>query len=105
MVVDSPRIGLLTVNEEEASGVHIVGEEQKVNISCNFTNGNPPVNISMLDDSGNILGSSSHKEGRLVLSLEFHCHDPWPTIKCEAPGSELNRSLTILGRCKFLFWC
>ncbi|XP_025100801.1 uncharacterized protein LOC112568023 [Pomacea canaliculata] len=94
-----PQITQLIVNEKEADHANIVDEGQTVNISCCFTNGNPPVNISMLDDSDNILGSSSHREGCLVISLEFHCHDPWPTIKCEAPGSELNRSLTILGRC------
>lgn len=66
------------VNDDQANGTHIVDEKKEVNISCFFSNGNPPVNISMLDDNGNTLSSSSDREGYLVLSREFRCHDVWP---------------------------
>ncbi|PVD27292.1 hypothetical protein C0Q70_12447 [Pomacea canaliculata] len=94
-----PQITQLMVNDDQANRTHTVDEKQEVNISCFFSNGNPPSNISMLDDNGNTLSSSSDREGYLVLSREFRCHDVWPTIHCQAPGSELNRSMSILVRC------
>ncbi|XP_025102104.1 uncharacterized protein LOC112568822 [Pomacea canaliculata] len=94
------RVTGLSVNDQDVNSTHIVDENQEVTVSCSFVNGNPPVNIRMVDERGNILSSTKYKEGPLVLSLGvFHCHNVWPVIGCEAQGSELNKSVTILIRC------
>ncbi|XP_025102757.1 uncharacterized protein LOC112569239 [Pomacea canaliculata] len=91
----------LYLNGQEANGTHIVDENEDVNISCFFINGNPPVSIRMVDGTGHTLSSVRHGQGPLTLSLGVvHCHNVWPTIRCEAPGSELNKSVVILVICR-----
>ncbi|PVD27297.1 hypothetical protein C0Q70_12452 [Pomacea canaliculata] len=53
-----------------------------------------------MDDTGRAQSSTTHGQGPLTLSLgQFRCQDVWPTIKCEAPESERNRSVVIFGKC------
>lgn len=99
---DQAKITDLFLNEKEANGTHLVDENEDVNISCFFINGNPPVSIRMVDGTGHTLSSMRHGQGPLTLSLGVvHCHNVWPTIRCEAPGSELNISVVILVKCEF----
>lgn len=101
---DPAKITGLRVNGHETNGTYLTNENQEVKISCSFTNGNPPVGVRIVDGSSNILSSTKHEEDLLVLSLgAYRCHEVWPTIRCEAPGSELNRSVSIFVKCKFEF--
>ncbi|XP_025101377.1 uncharacterized protein LOC112568334 [Pomacea canaliculata] len=94
------KITSLLVNGEESNRTHLVDQNTVVNISCFFTSGNPPVSIRMVNDSGHVV-TVKHEQGPLMMSLGVvHCHDVWPTIRCEAWGSELNRSVTILVKCR-----
>ncbi|XP_025099935.1 uncharacterized protein LOC112567459 [Pomacea canaliculata] len=90
----------LKVNGREVNETVVIDENQEVSVSCSFINGKPPVSVRMLDQTGNAHSSTRHGRSPLTLSLgEFRCQDVWPTIRCEAPGSELNRSVAVLGRC------
>ncbi|XP_025100584.1 uncharacterized protein LOC112567915 [Pomacea canaliculata] len=99
-VTYSAKVTGLEVDGQEVNETYLVEDNQKVNISCSFTNGNPPVSVRLMDDIGSALNSSKHKEGPLTLIIGmFRCSEVWPTVRCEAAGSKLNRSVTILGRC------
>lgn len=101
---DPAKITGLRVKGHETNGTYLTNENQEVKISCSFTNGNPPVGVRIVDGSSNILSSTKHEEDPLVLSLgPYRCHEVWPIIRCEAPGSELNRSVSIFVKCKFEF--
>lgn len=100
---DPAKITGLRVNGEAVNGTHLADENQEVNISCFFTNGNPLVSIRILDNTGHTLSSTKHGDGPLALSLGvYQCQDVWPVIRCEASGSESNRSVAILVRCEFV---
>lgn len=102
MLTDPAKVTGLQVNGKKANETHVIDEKIKVSISCSFTNGNPLVPVHLWDDTGRAQSSTSHGEGPLTLSLGvFHCHEVWPTVRCQAPGSELNRSVTLLGRCEY----
>lgn len=102
LLTDPAKVTGLEVNGREVNETHLVDDNQKVIISCFFKNGNPPVSVRLLDNIGNAQSSTKHEEGPLTLILGiFDCSSVWPTIRCEAPGSELNRSVTILGRCEY----
>ncbi|XP_025101768.1 uncharacterized protein LOC112568609 [Pomacea canaliculata] len=94
-----PMITGLHVNGQKVNGTHLVGENQEVIFSCFFINGNPPVTIRMVDDGGHTLSSTGNREGPLTLSRDIRCNEVWPTIRCEAPGSELNKSVAIVVKC------
>ncbi|XP_025100585.1 uncharacterized protein LOC112567916 [Pomacea canaliculata] len=99
-VTYSPKITALHVNGQDVNGTHVGEQHQEVNISCYFTNGSPLVSIRILDDTGHTLSSTTHGQGPLMLSLGiYHCQDNWPVIRCEALGSEINRSVAIVVRC------
>ncbi|XP_025100588.1 uncharacterized protein LOC112567917 isoform X2 [Pomacea canaliculata] len=92
----------LQVNGQEVTETHVVDENQEVIVSCFFINGNPPVTIRLVDSTGQAQSSTTHGVEPLVIFLGvFRCQEVWPIIKCEATGSELNRSVAIIGRCKY----
>lgn len=89
------------MNGEEINDTHLLDEKREVNVSCLFTRGSPPVNVCLVSDSGQEQ-SICREEGPIALSLGvYKCDDMWPTVRCEAPGSELNRSVAILFKCEF----
>lgn len=91
----------MAVNGHHVNGTHIIYHDQIVNITCSYINGNPPVIIRMADASGHTM-SSTQEEGPLTMFWgKVQCNEVWPTIRCEAPGSELNRSVVILVRCEW----
>ncbi|XP_025099926.1 uncharacterized protein LOC112567452 [Pomacea canaliculata] len=92
-------ITALRLNGRDVNGTEYVAENQESSISCSFINGNPAVSIRLVDGKGSTLSSTRQKEGPLVLSRDFNCNDVRLTIGCEAPGSELNRYVTILVKC------
>ncbi|XP_025099931.1 uncharacterized protein LOC112567456 [Pomacea canaliculata] len=93
----------LQVNGQEVNQTRVIDEKQEVIVSCFFTNGNPLVSVRLMDDTGRAQSSTTHGQGPLTLSLgQFRCQDVWPTIKCEAPESERNRSVVIFGPPQFL---
>ncbi|XP_025101767.1 uncharacterized protein LOC112568608 [Pomacea canaliculata] len=94
-----PEIIQLTVNGQEVNGKFITKENQKFTITCSYTNGNPPVYIRMFNNTGHVFRSTNNREGTLVTFLSVYCRDMWPTVSCEAPGSKLNKSVTILVKC------
>lgn len=103
--LDSPKITALHVNGQDVNGTHVGEQHQEVNVSCYFTNGSPLVSIRILDDTGHTLSSTTHGQGPLTLSLGvYHCQDNWPVIRCEALGSEINRSVAIVVRCEFIIF-
>lgn len=98
---DPANVTGLQVNGQEVNQTRIIDEKQEVSVSCFFTNGNPLVSVRLMDDTGRAQSSKTHGQGPLTLSLgQFRCQDVWPTIKCEAPESEHNRSVVIFGKCK-----
>lgn len=68
-------------------------------VACSFDNGNPPAPFRLLDKIGQILRNISN-EGNVGYSFAVTCEDDWPVIGCEGAGSELNRSVSFLVRCK-----
>lgn len=94
---DSSKVINLTVDGQEVSNVHLINEQQEVNVSCFFVNGNPPVTFRLLDKTSKELATD---KGSLHLSLSVKCEDDWPIVRCEGEGSELNRSVAFLVRCK-----
>ncbi|XP_025100814.1 uncharacterized protein LOC112568032 isoform X2 [Pomacea canaliculata] len=91
------------VNGEEINDTHLLDENREVNVSCLFTRGSPPLNVCLVSDTGQEQ-SICREEGPLTLSLGvYKCDDMWPTVRCEAPGSELNRSVAILFKCLRIF--
>lgn len=94
---DSSKVTNLTVDGQEVSNVHLINEQQEVNVSCFFVNGNPPVTFRLLDKTSKELATD---KGSLHLSLSVKCEDDWPIVRCEGEGSELNRSVAFLVRCK-----
>ncbi|XP_025099916.1 uncharacterized protein LOC112567438 [Pomacea canaliculata] len=91
-----PQVTSLTVDGQEVNGTHLINDSQKVNISCSFDKGNPPVAFSLVDNKGTELVTGS---GPLTYSLLVHCEDDWPTVRCEGNGSEQNRSVSFLVKC------
>ncbi|XP_025101478.1 uncharacterized protein LOC112568396 [Pomacea canaliculata] len=99
-VIYPPKVTGLQVNGRETNETFVVDENQMLRVSCTFENGNPPVSFLIRDKTRQRHNSTKQEGGPLVISLEgSHCHDIWPVITCEAPGSELNRSVAILVRC------
>ncbi|XP_025099934.1 uncharacterized protein LOC112567458 [Pomacea canaliculata] len=94
------KVNGLQVNGQEANETYTIGENTKVNVSCSVVNGTPPDTVRLLDKRGQQYNSTILPEGLVTMSLgPFHCQHEWPTIRCEAPGSKLNRSVTILIKC------
>ncbi|XP_025099907.1 uncharacterized protein LOC112567434 isoform X2 [Pomacea canaliculata] len=77
----------------------IIDEGQVVSVSCFFEKGNPPAHFYLLDKHGTKLNSSS-SEGHLRSSLTARCEDDWPVVRCEGNGSQHNRSVTLLVKCR-----
>lgn len=99
---DPPKVTGLQVNGRETNATLVVDENQMLRVSCTFENGNPPVSFLIREKTSHRHNSTKQEEGPLVISLEgSHCHDIWPVITCEAPGSELNRSVAILVKCEY----
>ncbi|XP_025100804.1 uncharacterized protein LOC112568027 [Pomacea canaliculata] len=94
-----PEVTQLTVNGQDVDGKVIAKEKQQLTISCSYTNGKPLVYIRMLNNTGHVFRSTNNREGTLMTFLSVYCHDMWPIVGCEAPGSKLNRSVTILVKC------
>ncbi|XP_025099890.1 uncharacterized protein LOC112567427 [Pomacea canaliculata] len=91
-----PQVTSLTVDGQEVNGTHLINDSQKVNISCSFDKGNPPVAFSLVDNNGMELVRGS---GPLTYSLLVDCEDDWPTVRCEGNGSEQNRSVSFHVTC------
>lgn len=105
MLTDLPEITQINVNGERVNGSRVViAENQEVIVSCAFINGNPPVSIFMVNDTEQTLHVTNSKNGLLTQSLGvYYCQDGLRTIRCEAPGSKVNKSVAILVKCKFVF--
>lgn len=95
---DPTQVTSLTVDGQEVNGTHLISESQKVRVSCSFDKGNPPVTFSLVNNNGKELVRGS---GPLTYSLLVHCEDDWPTVRCEGNGSEQNRSVSFLVKCKY----
>ncbi|XP_025101242.1 uncharacterized protein LOC112568256 [Pomacea canaliculata] len=95
-IVYPPQVTSLTVDGQEVNGTHLINDSQKVNISCSFDKGNPPVTFILVDNNGKELVRGS---GPLTYSLLVHCEDDWPTVRCEGNGSKQNRSVSFLVMC------
>ncbi|XP_025100381.1 uncharacterized protein LOC112567776 isoform X2 [Pomacea canaliculata] len=77
----------------------IIDEGQVVSVACFFEKGNPAGFFYLLDKHGTKLNSSS-SEGHLSYSLTARCEDDWPVVRCEGNGSQHNRSVTLLVKCR-----
>lgn len=89
----------MTVDGHEVKDNYVIDEGHKVDISCAFETGNPPVFFQLLD---HLVLKSSGNQGHLNYSLTARCEDEWPTIRCQGSGSTRNRSVTFLVECKYL---
>lgn len=69
-------------------------------VACFFDNGNSPFPFRLLDKSGQEVKGTSNK-GYVRYSFAVKCEDDWPIIRCEGAGSEFNRSVSFLVKCKF----
>lgn len=101
---DKPKVTSLTVDGREVDSDHLISEGKNVTVACSFDNGNPPAPFRLLDKSGQILRNISN-EGNVSYSFAVTCEDDWPIIGCEGAGSEFNRSVSFLVRCKFVCVC
>ncbi|XP_025103337.1 uncharacterized protein LOC112569674 isoform X1 [Pomacea canaliculata] len=88
----------MTVDGHEVKDNYVIYEGHKVDISCAFETGNPPVIFQLLNQHNSVLKSSDN-QGHLNYSLTARCEDEWPIISCQGSGSTRNRSLTFLVAC------
>ncbi|XP_025099913.1 uncharacterized protein LOC112567435 [Pomacea canaliculata] len=95
-VLYPPNVTSLTVDGGDNV---IIDKGQVVNVSCFFEKGNPPAHFYLLDKNGTKLNSTS-SERHLSYSLTARCEDDWPVVRCEGNGSQQNKSVTILVKCK-----
>lgn len=90
----------MTVDGQEAKDSYVIDEGHKVDVSCAFETGNPPVIVQLLNQHNYVLKSSGN-QGHLNYSLSLRCEDEWPIVKCQGSGSAKSRSVTFLVRCKY----
>lgn len=96
---DSASVTSLTVNGLEVNGSHLV-DEGEVNLSCTFDKGNPLSSFLLMDQNGKEI-TVMRKEKHLNCSLIVRCKGEWPTVRCEGSGSERNKSVSLLVKCKY----
>lgn len=95
---DTPSVISMTINGHEANSRQLINEGQ-INISCLFDKGNPPADCSLLDRNRKQL-HHLRSENLLIYSLTVQCQDEWPVLHCEGKGSDKNRSVSLLVKCK-----
>lgn len=104
MSPDPARVTHLTVDGHEISANILIEKGQKVNITCSFDKGSPPVSFRLLDESGKEL-KPIRQEGHLHYRLIANgCEEYWKrtqSVQCEGSGSKQNRSVLFLVRCKY----
>lgn len=100
LISDVPKVTSLTVNGHEVSSNYLTNKGQNVTVVCTFDKANPSVSFGMLDKFGHELIRKT--EGQTVShSLITRCEDDWPVITCGGLGSDHNRSVSLLVRCKY----
>lgn len=99
MIADPPKVKLFTVDGREVGDVYLINEDQKVTVVCSFDKGNPPTSFRLLDRRGKDLESVEDAD-HFSHSFAVKCKDDWPNVRCEGVGSEYNKSVSFLVRCK-----
>lgn len=99
---DPPKVTSLTLDGQEVGGDYLIYENQKVTVVCSFDKGNPSTFFRLLDKIG-LEKKSTRYEGQISQSFAVQCEDDWPSVRCEGIGSEYNRSVSLLVRCKNTF--
>ncbi|XP_025101662.1 uncharacterized protein LOC112568551 [Pomacea canaliculata] len=97
-VLYTPSVISMTINGHEANSRQLINEGQ-INISCLFDKGNPPADCSLLDRNRKQL-HHLRSENLLIYSLTVQCQDEWPVLHCEGKGSDKNRSVSLLVKCR-----
>lgn len=97
---DPPEVTSLTVNSHELGSDYVISEGEKVTVICSFNKGYPPSHFHLVDKLGQELQITRNEE-TISHSFSVECEDEWPIIGCEGEGSEVNRSVSFLVRCKF----
>lgn len=89
----------MTVEDNPATGLHLVARNQSIHIVCKWTNGNPPVTGYLLDINGNHLNKRDNSG--IIRHHVFieQCHEV-TTISCHADKSEKNMSSSMMAKCK-----
>lgn len=103
-LTDPPKVKSLTVDGQEVNDTHLLNESFEVNISCSFEEGNPPAIFHLLDNNGPDPTEFHQKDckGHRSILRSVRCEDDWPVVRCEGNGSEQNRSVSFLVKCKYL---